>query len=234
MRLYSTSTLSVMRPYLGINFRGCEIERLYMKHFELTQWADYVRGVLSPSANELLGAHLSECQECGDVANMLRRVSITATSDRQFEPPRYVVEAAENIFPSREIPVGLRPVMGHLSFDSFAGAMPVGVRSLRPESRHLVYDAGVYSIDLLVDGDHAEKTLTLTGHVVNKNEPGANLGPVRAIALSSQRVVASAMANDLGEFSLTSAYRRNLRLLVPLEAAGECLELSLKSPKVSS
>ncbi len=223
-----------MRPFLGINLRGCEIEQLYMKHFELTQWADYVRGVLSPPANELLGAHLKECQACRDIANLLRLVSITATSDRQFEPPLCVVEAAESIFPSREIPLGLRPVVGHLSFDSFAGAMPVGVRSLRAESRHLVYDAGKYSVDLLVDGDPAEMTLTLTGHVVDKNEPGTRLGPVRAIALSGQRVVASAMANDLGEFSLISAYRRNLRLLVPLEAAGECLELSLKSPKVSS
>lgn len=205
-----------------------------MKHFELTQWADYVRGASSPSANELLGAHLNECQECVDAANMLRRVTLTATADRQFHPPHHVVDAAVSIFPSREIPVGLRPVIGRLSFDSFAGVMPAGVRSLRPESRHLVYEAGKYCVDLLVDGDPSEQTLTLTGHVVDQAAPGSRLGGASAIALSGKRVVASAMANDLGEFSLVSAYRRNLRLLVPLQAAGECLELTLKSPKVSS
>lgn len=203
-----------------------------MRHFELTQWADFVRGASSPEAETLLAAHLVQCPECYATAGMLRRVAQTAASDRRCEPPRHLVAAAESIFPSREIPGSLKRLVASLSFDSLAGTLPVGVRSLRPESRHLVYRAGQYCVDILVDGNPAAKTLTLTGHVVSEADPGASLGPVKAIALSGQRVIASAMANDLGEFSLTSAYRRNLRLLVPLEAAGECVELRLKSPRV--
>src|SRR5579863_3532136 len=69
-----------------------------MKHFDITQWTDYVRGLSRPGEREAMEQHLSAgCSACASLAGVLRRVQDTAL----YEPavPQNVVRAAKAVFP---------------------------------------------------------------------------------------------------------------------------------------
>lgn len=209
-----------------------------MDHFDLTQWTDYVRGVTPPDAAGAMTEHARKCASCRPILEFLLRVAETAAADRAFVPPPHVVETAEAIFPaptgvSRDVWAGLRRVAGRLAWNSAVDPMPLGVRSMRPDSKHFVYRAGRYSIDLLLDGDPCATAVTMTGQIADESTPGSPLDNTKALLFSGKRIVASTTTNEFGEFSMRYEPSANLRLCLPVEQTGEYVELSIDVPKVN-
>src|SRR2546427_12911263 len=59
-----------------------------MKHFELAEWTDFVRGLIEKSARLPLEHHLaSGCRKCRHTADLLRKLVIAAHSDSQVQVP---------------------------------------------------------------------------------------------------------------------------------------------------
>ncbi len=211
-----------------------------MSHYDLTVWTDYARGLVSAEASAQMSRHLGQCTLCAYVANLLQRASETGAADRDFEPPVAVVAAAEGIFPgavsqsapakSGRIWAGLRQLAGELRQDSLEGAVPQGVRSLRPDSRHMTYQAGHYSVDLWFDSDPANSAMTVTGQIADETAPDVPMRDTKALLLAGNQLLASTTTTEFGEFSLRYKPGPTVRLFMPVERSGEYVEVSLNLP----
>jgi hypothetical protein len=117
-----------------------------------------------------------------------------------------VVKRAVRLFEHRGDRRGLaasvRDAVAKLVFDSFARPVAVGVRSAQPANRQLLYRAGDYSIDLLINSD-ASNNAELMGQVLREGDfefewvNGLSLKLIR-----SGETVRSAETNNVGEFSI--------------------------------
>ena len=70
-----------------------------MRHFEIGQWVDMVRGVAGDRQMKEMQLHLgSGCKKCGRTVDMLRKVMSVAAAELEYEPPANAVEGARGIF----------------------------------------------------------------------------------------------------------------------------------------
>ena len=203
-----------------------------MRHFTLAQWADQARGVAPPEVSAAMRVHLSGCGPCSQLFSAMSRAARAAEADRSFEPPAAAVSLAEQIFPPARRVVrgawaGLSRLAGELSWDSLSDAAPEGVRSARPDSRHLLYRAGAYSVDLVMENDPGSRTVTLSGQIADESLPDSPVARPGAVLLSGNKVIASTYGNEFGEFALHYSPGSNLRLRLPLEQSGKFVELPL-------
>ena len=72
--------------------------------------------------------------------------------------------------------------------------------------------------------------VTLIGQLADRNKPATSTADVPVWLMERKSLVASTLCNRFGEFQLEYAPARNLRLHVPLPAAGKRLEVSTGSP----
>ena len=88
-------------------------------------------------------------------------------------------------------------------------------------------------VDLTLDIQPQSQMVFLVGQVVDKN--GARVAPrqVRVVLWTeTSQPVAETSANEFGEFQLEYVPESDLRLLVPLDAKGQELEVELgKTPQ---
>jgi len=70
-----------------------------MKHFELAEWTDFVRGLVEKSARLPLEHHLaSGCRKCRHTADLLRKLVTAARNDSQVQVPDYALRCARAVF----------------------------------------------------------------------------------------------------------------------------------------
>ncbi|MDE3197015.1 MAG: hypothetical protein KGN84_11760 [Acidobacteriota bacterium] len=208
-------------------------------HFDSVQWADFARGAVSSDESGSMARHRSECAVCAYLADLFGRVYTSASADRWFSPPDELVKTAESAFssPARRPAesgrawAGLRRLLGELQWDSCAPALAEGVRSLGRDSLHSVFSAGRFSVDIWLDNDVASNALTITGQIADSATPGAPMEDMRALLMAGDSPVASVQTTKFGEFLFRCEPRRGLRLLFPMEPAGEYVEIPLKLPK---
>jgi hypothetical protein len=204
------------------------------EHYSPEQWIDFLRGLAPAAECASMRRHLEQCPECARDALLLENTLQLAAADRAYEPPREVVEAAENIFapvpPAAVEGLGsrLRRLAGILEWDSFQNAVPGGVRSLRPDARHAIYRAGRYSIDIILDVDAESGAVVLTGQVADDSAPDSPTGVINPVLMAGRDVICGTRSGEWGEFSLQYRTNRDLTLLIPMEASGECIELPLQ------
>jgi hypothetical protein len=212
-----------------------------MKHFDLARWADFVRGITTADETREMSGHALVCASCRMALDLVRRIAETAAADLLFEPPAQVTRSAERIFPV--IPVtegfirglwsGLRRVAAELEWNSAADQLPAGVRTTHLDLQHLFYRAGRYSLDLLLDSDAAGNIVTMTGQIADDSVPPGSLEKTKAMLVSGEQVISSTTTNEFGEFSLRYEAAPNLHLVIPVERAGEYIELALEMPQVN-
>src|SRR5580692_2957743 len=131
-----------------------------MGHYDIGEWADYVRNLLSGARRSDLDQHLAGgCEECSAVVGFLREVSNTAATDRFYQQASAgLATGACEIFSGyprnlarRGVLDTLRALVGQLTFDSASQLYPSGARGAHTNTRQLMYQAGGYCVDLRVD-----------------------------------------------------------------------------------
>src|SRR5436190_9898803 len=123
-------------------------------HFFADDWSDFVRETASPQRQSAMQRHLDRgCGKCMELHTAWRRVLTTAESERQYEPPKAALRRANALFNVRRQESRLARVLvaAQLLFDSGLAAVPVGVRSMGPDRRKLLYASDGFLIDLLVE-----------------------------------------------------------------------------------
>ena len=195
-----------------------------MTHFDFRQWADYVRGIDADIDRPAMEAHLaSGCGPCRRIAGVLDGVAQVARLEPSAEPPENALRLARAIY-RREPPATL---VGRLIFDSFLEPLAAGLRGDDRQTRHALWEAGSYCVDVRLDHRRAADTLTLVGQVVDREHPGASASDLEVALKSGEGTVATVACNPFGEFHFECRPSAALRLDVSLGRSGRKLELPL-------
>jgi hypothetical protein len=104
--------------------------------------------------------------------------------------------------------------------------LPAGIRAEDRLSRHLVYQAENYYLDLQLEYQPSGR-VTLIGQLANQSAPAVSTANVPVCLMERSTLLATTLCNDLGEFHLECAPSRYLRLHLPLPTAGKQLEVPL-------
>jgi hypothetical protein len=200
-----------------------------MKHFSIWQWVDFVRDLSEEEPRSAMATHLaSGCARCERIVNVLRGVAETARGEFAYEPPAQIIRNARAIYSlQRPETVSFPVLVARLVHDSIRAPLPAGLRAQNRLSRHALFEAGSYYLDLQLEHQPASGLVTLIGQVADRAKPDTSTAQLSVSLKERKRLVASALCNQFGEFQMEYAPARNLRLHVPLPAARKRLEVSL-------
>ena len=195
-----------------------------MSHFELEQWADFSRGLDRDIDRSAMETHLSTgCPRCARLVKMFGSVAAIARADAAYEPPLGAIRLARAIYQ----PQKPERTLARLVFDSFRQPMLAGVRTQDRQTRHALYEAGGYSVDLRLEHQRPADLASLVGQLADREHPGVDADDVRVELRTRKGILASATCNRFGEFQLEYRPAPALRLDVILGASGRRLELPL-------
>ncbi len=122
-----------------------------MRHFAITSWVDYVRGLADGSRQTAIKRHLDAgCRDCEAMVTAFCRV--VAIAAEPHCPPTGAVRAVEAFFAVERL--GRRGHHGELPlrslFDSALAAAPAARRS-HGLGRRLLFEADGYTLELSID-----------------------------------------------------------------------------------
>jgi hypothetical protein len=200
-----------------------------MKHFSIWQWTDFARGLVdSGAARSAMETHVSSCRKCERLVNVLGAVAVTARADAAYEPPERAIRHARAIYslygPEK---VSLPRLLARLVYDSGRAPLTVGMRAQSRLSRHVLYEAGSFSIDVQLEHQPGSGLVSLTGQLADRNMPATSTAELPVLLMGRKRLMSSTLSNRLGEFHLEYIPARNVRLQVPIPALRKRLEVSL-------
>jgi hypothetical protein len=160
----------------------------------------------------------SGCARCTQFVTRYSRIVSTAREEGRWDPPRGVIERAEEIFaiPARRLEPLKRRLLGRLVFDSFRQPLPAGVRASNSVTRHVLYRAGDFFIDLRVDAQQGVRRVSIVGQVARRDPPhDANeLESVSVLLIDRRTVLARTPVNTFGEFHLDVDAHAQVRLRI--------------------
>jgi len=195
-----------------------------MSHFDLEQWTDFSRGVDRDIDRSAMEMHLATgCPRCGRLVKMFGSVAAIARLEAAYEPPVSAIRLARAIYQ----PHKPERTLARLVFDSFSEPMLAGVRSQDRQTRHALYEAGGYCVDLRLEHQRPADLATIVGQLADRDHPGTDADDVRVELKTRKGILASATCNRFGEFQLDYRPAPSLRLDVILGASGRRLELPL-------
>ena len=186
-----------------------------MSHYDLTQWADFVRGIGGEAERRQMEQHLaSGCRTCGGNARLMGSLRNLATSEASYEAPRYAEQSVKAMFLLRQPErVRLLPrLAAKLVFSDAVAGPGGGVRSLERFSHQALYEAGEFALDLRLDQEYGATTVVLVGQITDRSEPTRKLTNLPVLLMSDGEILVRASSNQFGEFHLEYEPRGRLRL----------------------
>ena len=213
-------------------------------HYEITDWLDFVHGLVGDEIRGRMEAHASECRRCAETVRWLQRLVEAAVAEAEYYVPEHAVQLARAVYalqrPERVevLPKVIRPpqkervpgaaLLARLVFDSFREPLVTGVRSHHRIARQAMYEAGDYSVDLRMEQERGARTVVLVGQIANREKPEERLAEIPVLLMSGDELVGEAKSNEFGEFQMEYAPRQPLSLYVPVDGAGQEIEVRLK------
>ncbi len=200
-----------------------------MKHYQMEQWLDFVRGLCDEPRRVAMDQHLLACAECAPVVKMLQKVQRAAAADSTYQVPEHVLRSARAIFAlNRPEKVGMLPrLLGKLVFDSLREPLAAGVRSQPGTTRQAIYEAGDFSVDLRIEQEPGDTTAVLVGQIINHTQPEQRMANIPVLLMSGKEVLGRAVSNRLGEFQMEYQPKRSLQLHLPVQQSGKRIEVHL-------
>ena len=198
-----------------------------MNHFDIADWADYARNLIPDDRRGPMDDHLaSGCARCGRTLSALKRVVTLARTDLRQSPPEHALRSVKALsalhLPERA--PKLVSLALQLAFDSFLEPAPAGTRGAAPSSRHLVYYAQNYALDLRLEYQADTEMLQLGGEILDRK-----FGPVSNVPtflIADDQVVSRSTSGNLGEFNMTCDNEGSIRLCLVMND-DECIDVSL-------
>lgn|SRR5262249_36694091 len=200
-----------------------------MKHFDITEWSDFNRGVVPAADLAQMESHLSSgCGPCGSTLDFVQDVLAVAQRSSREEPSADAVRWAKALMAMHQPTRAHAPsLIARLVFDSIHDPLPAGTRSVDPALRYAVYVAGNFCIDLHFQEDVEARTATILGQMTDRETPDRPMNGRPVLLVSGKRIVAHCISNKFGEFSLHCNPERRLRLLVGIDEYRERIEVPL-------
>jgi len=206
------------------------------RHFDITEWADFVRNTVPNNQHEQMLAHLEYgCSKCERVKGLLSRFAAICTREAAYQVPRAAEQQVKAMISLAKAPrrSALQRILASLTYDSVNDPQPVGVRGTHQINRQVLFHAGDYSVDLRFEHEKGSASMVLVGQIANQKMPDEVLSNLPVILVAGNREVTRSISNTFGEFQLEYVPESDLRLLVPLESRGQELEVQLgKTPQI--
>jgi hypothetical protein len=200
------------------------------RHFDITEWADYARNTLVPERHREMESHLQAgCIKCDKIKQLFSRLATVCEREKAYEIPYNVERQVKALIALANAPRStlLQRVMAALTYDSLNDPQPVGIRGTHQISRHVLFHAGDYSVDLRFEHEKGSASMVLVGQIANQKSPEEAMSNLPVILLAGEREVSRSISNSYGEFQMEYVPDSDLRLLVPLETRGQELEVLL-------
>ena len=207
-----------------------------VRHFDITEWADYVRNTDSRDQHKLMQAHLQGgCSRCERIKGLLSKFAAVCSREASYQIPRAAEQQVKAMIGLARAPrrSTLQRLWSTLVYDSVNDPQPVGVRGTHQINRQVLFHAGDYSVDLRFEHEKGSASMVLVGQIANQKTPDELLANLPVILVAGNREVTRSISNTFGEFQLEYVPESDLRLLVPLESRGQELEVQLgKTPQL--
>jgi hypothetical protein len=190
-----------------------------VKHLTATDATDFVRGVSAPAPRRRIERHLATgCARCTRTVALYGSIASTAREDERWNPPAAVLERAADIFaiPARRVPPLTHRLLPRLVFDTARQPLPAGVRASNSVTRHVLYRAGDFFIDLRIDAEHGARRVSIVGQVAPRTAPRTELprATVSVLLIDRRRIVARPPVNAFGEFHFDYDAHAQVRLRI--------------------
>jgi len=189
-----------------------------MTHFKTEQWIDFVNEAVSKQTKREMETHLTQgCEACNQTFSVWRKVRNAANVERNYEPPADAVSVAKGAFASSILALGRNRdcTWAKVLFDSFLQPAVQGARSAAAGSRHMLYRADPYQIDVQIEMGADRRTLIITGQVLDLSEPGLSGRDALVVISNLRGQVVRATTNQFGEFRSEIPDSGNLELVFP-------------------
>jgi len=188
-----------------------------MKHFSTEEWIDFVNQVVSARKKQEMDKHLREgCKLCSKTVSVWQLVRRAAKNEGNYQPPSDLVRIATAALAGSLLTKQQDRAASAVDvlFDSFLQPVFEGARSLSSGTRHMLYRADPYQIDLQLEAQPGGKSV-VTGQLLNFSHPEI-VGPNVPIMLSNLRGgVVQTATNQFGEFRETIETSGDLELVFP-------------------
>ena len=199
-------------------------------HFDITEWADYVRNAVPNERQERMLAHLQYgCSKCERIKGVMSKFALICKREANYEVPRLAEQQVKALMGLAKAPrvSTLQRIWASLVYDSLNDPQPLGVRGTHQINRQVLFHAGDYSVDLRFEHEKGSASMVLVGQIANQKTPDEMLANLPVILVAGNRELTRSISNTFGEFQLEYVPESDLRLLVPLEARGQELEVQL-------
>lgn len=204
------------------------------KHFELSDWVDYVRKVGGPERLAAMERHLVQdgCERCGRLAEMLQSAYGASRMLSEVDVPESALGRARQIFqgqpakswwdlPAR-IGAWVQAAAEEAAGPSWAMA---GVRTAGAHRQRL-YRSGDWQVRLEAETS-ADGRQVVVGVVSSMAGAGDGRAGMPVLLVSGQQTLAQTATSEYGEFELSAPAGRRVRLVIPLSQSGDRLDFTL-------
>jgi len=202
-----------------------------MKHFGITQWVDFARGLTKEPEGSTMREHLAtgcpECRQAAGFCDNLTRLCLAMAPNRA---PEAAVRDARAIFPVRrpDRPERTIRIPIELIYDSFLVPAPAGMRSSWQVGWQGLYRAGDCSLDLRIEPEFQSSRAALIGQISNHTLPEIEMANVVIRLKLGSLVVAETVSNRFGEFQMEYEQQGRLQLCVYLDGGARRIQVPLK------
>ena len=192
-----------------------------MKHFSLTEWADFVREVPLPEKEHVMQAHLdSGCEECVKTAAIWRTVMDFAQQEQAYNPPASSMHIAQAYFGPMHLAASATDgvEIAQLAFDSFQQAGLEGIRGASSSvPRQLLYKCGTLCIDMRLEPKPGSNYVVLVGQLIDAKKPLKGFEDVHVSLLSHGDKLSETTTNKFGEFHFGFESVKHMQLFFGIE-----------------
>ena len=202
-----------------------------MKHYGISQWVDFARGLVPDTDLGAMRSHLAEgCSECRELSEFCLGLNGVCQEMAAHPVPEWLVRSAKAVFPVRaQVPPkrALRiPI--ELIYDSFLVPAPAGLRSTWQVGWQGLYRAGDCSFDLRIEPELSSTRAAVIGQISNHTLPTDKMEGLAVFLRSGKAVVAETKSNRFGEFQMEYEQQGRLQLCVYLYDRSKCFQVPLK------
>jgi len=176
-----------------------------MKRYDITHWADSVRGVAGPEDEQAARAHLTAAS-AGDRRDeeLMRRVAGVGYRDCVDEVPASAVRIAKALGSVRRTRSSERRLPFRIVFDSLGQGAVAGVRGSQASDRHVVVEAGDFVVDVRFEPGEPSRFggapgAAVTGQVLRR-QGSRPLAEAPVLILAGDEAVGASLTSDSGEF----------------------------------
>jgi hypothetical protein len=203
-------------------------------HFDVAEWTDYVRNLAPPRQSREMLVHLQQgCLECNTAQEWLSKLAGACARMSAYNVPDHFGVSVPAPVASRRprLVSAVKRVWATLQYDSLTDPCPTGARAGHQACRHLLFQAGDYSIDVRFEREKGSAHLMLAGQIAKREDKRQSLADSPVLLFSGSNEVARCMSNSFGEFQFDYVPQPDLHLRVPLAETGEEIQVTLGDRK---